>query len=226
MYRTPEENKKYYIESMGKELGNLFYVISNEVEWLYVKWGNYVELFGKKPSRIDLLNNAAPSFFGIVEKTLFKDTIIHITRLTDPERSVGKDNLTINRLPNLVVEKLKSNVENLTKIACEKAEFCKDWRHRRIAHTDLKLALKKGAEPLKPASRAKMREAMEAIAAVVNSVANHYLGSTIYFDGVLSGVFDAKSLLLTIQYGLKAQKAEQERIEAGDYPDPYEIDDI
>ena len=42
-------------------------------------------------------------------------------------------------------------------------EFCRDWRNRHIAHRDLQLALKQGAEPLKPASRSKVREALEAL---------------------------------------------------------------
>jgi hypothetical protein len=31
-------------------------------------------------------------------------TLLHIARLTDPPRTGGKDNLTINKLPNLIAD--------------------------------------------------------------------------------------------------------------------------
>ena len=117
-YRNAEEVKTYHIKSMGKELGPIFHALWNEVAWIYKKWGQYVELFGTKPSRIDLLNNAAPLFFRIVQDTLFEDILVHIARLTDPPKSVGKPNLTIKRLPALVTNKeLAKNITELIELA-------------------------------------------------------------------------------------------------------------
>ena len=49
---------------MGEPLGKLYHALSNELAWHCLKWGEYVELVGTKPSRIDLLNRAAGGFFG------------------------------------------------------------------------------------------------------------------------------------------------------------------
>ena len=97
--KTPEEVKKEYIDIMGEPLGKFFNALWQEVAWLYTKWNEYVALYGTKPSRIDLMNKAAPRFFRIVQDSLWEVTLLHIARLTDPPKSAGKDNLSIKRIP-------------------------------------------------------------------------------------------------------------------------------
>ncbi len=55
----------------------------------YKHWAHYHELFGTKPSRIDLLNAVAPSFFRTVQDSLFEAVLLHLARLTDPAQSTG-----------------------------------------------------------------------------------------------------------------------------------------
>lgn len=100
---TAEETKRHYIAKMGEELGSLYYALWQEVVWLHVEWAEYVELYiyGTKPSRIALLNEAAPSFFRLVQDGLFETAVLKIARLTDPPKSVGKPNLTVQQLPRL-----------------------------------------------------------------------------------------------------------------------------
>ena len=54
------------------------------------KWNDFVELFGTKETRIDLLNGSAPRFFRIVQNVLWEETLLHLARLTDSPDSVGK----------------------------------------------------------------------------------------------------------------------------------------
>ena len=77
---------------MGEELGSLYHALWQEVVWLHTEWGEYVQLYGTKPSRIRLLNEAAPSFFRLVQDGLFETTVLKIARLTDPPKSLGKPN--------------------------------------------------------------------------------------------------------------------------------------
>ena len=226
-HRTAEEVRQHHIEVMGDELGSLYHALWNELAWLYSKWGEYVELFGTKPSRIELVNRAAGHFFRIVQDSLWEDALLHIARLTDPPKSVGKENLTIRKLPQLIVqEPLKKKVSELIDVAVEKAEFCRDWRNRHIAHKDLKLALSSGAEPLKPASRAKVKEALSSISDVLNALSNHYMDSTTMFDGV-GNVGGAVSLLYVLDDGLRAEEERNERRKAGDYrAEDYQAGDL
>lgn len=215
MYRTAEESKDANVIAMGEELGLLYSALWQQIASLHLKWAEYVVLFGTKESRVKLLNAAAGQFFRVVQDTLWEDTVLHIARLTDSPASVGRPNLSIRRLPGLIDDlPTKLDVTARVEEALEASEFCRDWRNRHIAHRDLELALKRGADPLKAGSREKVRKAMEALEAVLNSVAEHYLNSTTSFD-VGDSAGGALSLLYVLEDGLKAEKARKERLKSG-----------
>lgn len=216
-FTLPDDVKRQHIERMGKDLGTVFNKLYNELAWLYIKWNQYVELYGVKPSRIDLTNQASPLFFRIVQDTLWEDTLLHIDRLTDPPKTGKKSNLTILLLSNLVEkDSMSAQVKSLCDIAVEKADFCRDWRNRHIAHIDLHLAMQEGATSLLPASRAKVKECLSAISDVLNAVASHYLKSTIMFEWP-DNYHGAVDLLYLIDDGLRFAKERRERIKAGNY---------
>lgn len=216
-HRTAEEVKQQHIDAMGTELGSLYHALWNELVWLYSKWEEYVELFGTKPSRIELINSAAGRFFRMVQDSFWEDSLLHIARLTDPPKTAGKENLTIRKLPDLIVDgNLKSRVSNFVDAAVEKAEFCRDWRNRHIAHKDLQLALRTGAEPLKPASRAKVKEVLGSISDVLNALSTHYMDSTTMFEGI-GDSGGALSLLYVLDDGLRTENERRERLKAGEY---------
>lgn len=212
---------------MGEPLGKLYHALSNELAWLYLKWGEYVELFGTKPSRIDLLNRAAGGFFRIVQDGLWEDVLLHITRLTDAPRSAGRANLTIRALPRLITSlEVLPVVQGLIETAVAKAEFARDWRNRHIAHTGLELALKDGAEPLKPASRAAVKDALASISRVLNAVSQSYLGETTAYE-MTEALHGAAGLLYVIDDGLRAEERRRERLKAGAFsPDDYAPRDL
>ena len=215
-HSTTEEVKQEHIENLGSALGSLFHELWNEVAWLYMKWEEYVELFGKTPTRIDLLNQSAPVFFKIVQDSLWEDVLLHISRLTDPPKSSGKKNLTIQCLPSLVDEKIRETVSKQITYAIEKTRFCRDWRNRHIAHRDLKLSMGKHAEPLEPASRAKVKDALESISKVLNVISEYYMKSIIAFDLII-GPGGALDLLYVLDDGIRRDIERRKRIEAGKY---------
>ena len=217
--REPDEILQNHIKCMGKKLGTYFNALWNEVAWLYTKWSEYDELFAKKPSRVDLLNDAAPTFFHIVQDCLFKDILLHIARLTDPPKTGKKKNLSIRSLPNIISsDRLKKEIEGLIETTVEKAEFCRDWRNRRIAHTDLKLSLSEPAVPLKPVSREKVKAVLESISSIMNVIAREFMDTIIIFDG-LPKLKGAEALLYILDDGIKAEKRRRERIIARKFTD-------
>jgi hypothetical protein len=212
-YLSGEEAKQEHIRKLGDNLCSLFHGLWGEVAWLYIKWHEYVELFGKTSSRIDLLNNSAPLFFRIVQDSLWEDVLLHIARLTDPPKSAGKDNLTIQRLSGLVNQEMEGIISKQIAEAMDSADFCRDWRNRHIAHRDLKLAVDEQAEGLKPASRAKVRQALENIAKVLNTISEHYMKSTIGFD-LVKEPGGAEALLYVLDDGIKANNERRQRIKS------------
>src|SRR5438552_8389482 len=96
-YMTADEAKQDYITKMGEALGTQF------AEFWHMKWLEFAELFGTKDSRVDLMNEAAPRFFRVVQDVLWEDTLLHIARLMDrPRRGYDKELLTLRNLPKLV----------------------------------------------------------------------------------------------------------------------------
>jgi hypothetical protein len=55
---TPDEARTLYIEKMGEQLGAQFHALWQEVALLHLRWAEFVELFGTKRSRVDLLNHS------------------------------------------------------------------------------------------------------------------------------------------------------------------------
>jgi hypothetical protein len=218
--RTDAEAEKSYIEKMGEALGKQFHALWKEVVWLHWNWAEYVELFGSKPTRIELLNQAAPAFFRMIQDLLWEETLLRIARLTDASKSggrAGRANLTIRNLPELVDDSEARQVATaLIETAVRKASFCRDWRNRHIAHRDLNLALDKSASPLETASRKQVNEALSAIADVLNNVDGHYMDSATYFGGG-AGIGNAVSLLHVVDDGLRAEKARAERLGRGEF---------
>jgi hypothetical protein len=198
-YKTDDQYRAEHIREMGEPLGTVFNALYSELLWLNVKWVEYVELFGVNPERIELLNGTAPAFFGIVQDVLLKDIMLQVARLTDPVKSPGKEekeNLTVQELPNLVRPEIKGSIQRLVEEAKARTEFCRQWRNRHIAHSDRALALKhKHATPLPAASREKLREALHAIANILNAVSGPYGFAPSLFEHTIPALGGAGSLL-------------------------------
>jgi len=221
---TPEQALQLNIKTMGEALGRLHYTLTRELVWLHVKWEQYVELYGTKPSRVDLINQVAGLFFKIVEDALWEDTLLHIARLTDPEQTGRNKNLTIRRLsdPNLIRDShIRQTIEELLEVAIDKSRFARDWRNRRIAHRDFALAMEEDAKPLDHASRAHVKEALRSISDVLNAISGHYKNSEMCFDHPKKPR-GALSLLYVIDDGLRAGQERKDRVLSGRYtPEDY-----
>ena len=209
---------------MGDELGELYTVLSTDLTWLYWRWSQYVQLFAEKPERLELLNSTAPFFFFVVQRTLWYDTLLGLTLLSAPVKTMNKDNLTIRRLsPLLDDDNLRAEVEVLVMQAVEASAFAADWRNREIAHRDLALALGREAKPLESATREKVEKALQALAEVLNRVDLHYLKSTTHYL-YSGGARGAEDLLYVLRDGLRREQLRQEKLRSGEY-DPKDWDD-
>jgi hypothetical protein len=168
--------------------------------------------------RIALLNSSAPSFFRMIQDELWEMSLLHLARLTDPANSLGrndKQNLTIQALPALIDDAtLKANLAHVVDRAVRQTAFCRDWRNRRIAHRDLKLALDDATAPLADASRAQVSDALKTISDVLNTLAVHYLKSETRFD-LAARHTGALGLLYLLDDGLRVREQRAKRLEAG-----------
>jgi AbiU2 len=121
---TDDEVRAEYIRVMGGELGLLYSELQDELEWLRDKWGEYHQLFCNGPERIDMLNAVASNFFVLLQRLLFDDAMMHLSRLTDPPQSAGRDTLTVMRLADQIHDpSLKASAKNQAAQARARCEF-------------------------------------------------------------------------------------------------------
>jgi hypothetical protein len=216
-YQSAEEVEANYLKRLGTELGAAFYALHTETTWLFIKWEQFRTLYGTTPERIELLNEAAPLFFRVLQDSLWEDILLHISRLTDAPQSLGKTNLTIQGLPLLIGEpELREEVQVLVERAVEQSTFARDWRNRRLAHRDLALALKQSTRELTEASREKVQKAAEAIAATLNCISLRKFESTTGYE-YAQHPGDATSLLYVLLEGTTSERRRRDRLRRGEY---------
>jgi hypothetical protein len=209
-YISPGEARKRCVQALGEDLGQVYYDLFEELVWLHDKWAQYCELFGKDQQRVELLNKVAPRFFWYLQHTLFDDIQLHLARLTDPPQTgSGKNqNLTMRRFTQLIADpKFKSEVEKLLEEVEQKCEFARQWRNKVLAHLDVNTRAK--PQLLPPRTRKQVKDALEAMRHLMNSIAKHYGLAEIFYE-MRPKVGDAASLVYRLEKCL--QKEKQERL--------------
>jgi hypothetical protein len=215
-----DEMQQRNINVMGEALGKQYTMLFLEVTVLHLYWKEFLELFGTNDKRIDRLNRSAPGFFRMLKEQQFETNVMHIARLTDSSRSVGKDNLTLLNLPNLVTNPaLTAQLLTLVEEAKNKTTFARDWRNRRLAHYDLLLAIQDGkALPLPVAEKESVNAALAALADVLNAIERHYHRGVCDFNAIAAHR-GAATLLFTLGFGVKAREEMEAKIASRKFDD-------
>jgi hypothetical protein len=202
---------------MGQELGTAYHTLWSDVALLFRDWGEFIELF-TNPDRTNMLNDVAPVFFRAVQVIFFEATVLRVARLTDPPKSAGKSNLTIQRLPMLVNDPaLAARLLILIENAKRAAGFCRDRRNRLLAHRDLDLAMGDSATAVEEATIEKVKTAIGALADILNALSQHYLNATTLFH-FTEGPGGAAALLQALQRAERLREYQQAMLARGEVP--------
>jgi hypothetical protein len=125
---------------------NLHRLLDEDVLWVSQIWNSYNQLFEHGRERRKLLELCSSRFFKMNAYLITEATIMALSRLTDPETSMGKKNLTLHRILPLLqeigsqdlIEELKPLLKDLEKIM----GLLHPYRIKRYAHYDYDLAIK------------------------------------------------------------------------------------
>ena len=208
-----EAIKHEYQNKLGEEFGAVFYGVRND--WLnaLTRFKEYRVLFTDHDT-VKLLNAiGSGGFMWDIQRILWYDLLLHLTRLTDPATTGKWKNLSVQAIPpfcknpELLAKHpdLQGRVEQAVDAAVKTAEFARPWRNRRISHADLVLATDPKAEPLTPTSLHQVRAALDAVHAVIGTVASEVLEQEIINDVVIAPRAQAflayvEQLVTAVQY--------------------------
>ncbi len=177
MSNTSKESLQQYRAQLGTEFGTAFHGLFNDWALGLMRLKEFRELFSCKED-VALLNRlTGGSFTWDIQHIFWDDLLLRVCRLTDPPRSAGKLNLSIARLPSFVKKKdpkLCQEVEIYIASAVKKAQFARDWRNRRISHSDWDRVMERG-DPLAQATLKQVGSALDAVHRVLNTVSSGLL---------------------------------------------------
>lgn len=204
--------KQEYQEKLrDEEFGTVLYEVRND--WLtgLVRLREYRVLFDQ--DEIKRLNAAGGAFMLDVQQILWADLLLHVTRLTDPAAMGGHKNLSVQALPPFCERGelqenypgLQADVQRLVEVAVTAADGPRDWRNRRISHTDLGLAIDSNAESLVPTSLRQVQAALDAVHAVIQAITSQVMDHDTANDVAIqprAGAFLAhlKQLVAAVEY--------------------------
>lgn len=177
---SSDESRRQLVHAMGEDLGGFFHELDREFFWVCFKWQEYENLFGS-PEKVDLLNRSAPGFFGSLQQILRGDVLLHVSRLTDAPRAGNRENLSLKRLRERLKDpSLGDQIDGLLDTAHQKAAIIRRERNKLLAHLDEQAARRAQVPNL--ASRRQVKDALEAIAEVMNVINVRYRGGPASYE--------------------------------------------
>jgi hypothetical protein len=122
-----------------------------EVHWRWKVWKQLFRDSGEEGNR--LMNSHAPSFFWLVERTLFDDIVMRLCKLVDPPKggppTARRTNLVLQWVFETAKTRLGTGARDVEKLLDELGRLTRtlrSWRNRAIAHEDERTTRR--AEPL------------------------------------------------------------------------------
>lgn len=160
--------------------------IWDEIVALHDAREQYLTLFAHSRERVEMLNFCARWFFGVVQKTVLREIIMGISRLTDKEMARSQENLVLRVLlrdPALETRpEIAKQLETLILAAEAAAKPFRMHRHKYIAHLDHAVAVGDPSSPLPRLTRAEIDDAISAIEAAYNFHGSRIRDSHAFFS--------------------------------------------
>jgi len=211
-----EEVQAEHLASFGPKLGPIYSFLSSEVMWLHTKWSDYMTLYAGGEARIRLLNDSSPRFFRMIQIVLWRDTLMHIARLTDPPHQRGGENLTLLSLPAAIEDdELRTRVDGLLESVLRASAFARDYRNKHLAHKDLDHALDRVA-PLRPGSPRDVDDALGLFVKLLNEINSRYCDATMLYSDA-SRLSDTGLLLHWLALAQDVEARRRARVAAGTF---------
>ena len=191
----------------------IYETIENELTWLHGRWIMYRQLFGGDSETLALLNQSAPTFFGMLQFLWLDYVVLEICSLTDRPSTFGRENLVLKQLYEKLDRRKHPDLgRELIERDREVEKTCgrlRTIRNRRIAHRDQHAALGAYQTPVLGVSRKDVDDALEAMRAYVNTFRLAFMDSEMAFDQ-FELKDDAMTLVGKLQFALENMPEKRE----------------
>lgn len=140
-----------------------FEAIDRSVQQIFVRWEIYTQLFDSGGENVALLNASGSYVFFLLQRLLLDDTILALSRLTDPPTTGKHENASIRHLIGLVRSSLTPADANEVDVSLGNLERhvhnARTHRDKAIVHPDLQHAV--GSSSLPDISYTELEGAMQ-----------------------------------------------------------------
>lgn len=172
------------IKPLQDDIIDIYKSLKEETIWLFGRWKIFCQLFWSKKENVALLNEFAPSFFRIMQDTYIYYIIITICRITDPSKSLGKDNSTFSKLINKLDSTEHTDFKNVLndKLLVLKNDCCeiRKWRNKKLVHRDLEIS--RDVEQLPTLYYEKIKIVLDHIKGFMNEFEIYFYNCPVEYD--------------------------------------------
>jgi len=152
--------------------------LCQDVTSLQSKWSLYLKLFSNQEDTM-LLSELALGFFQVIEESLRNDMAMAICRLSDPPKSMGKDNLSLRTLVEQYDE--CASVSDLLKDFVAVCEPIRQYRNKRVGHNDLNTTINAKENLLPGIGRNQIDSILQLAGAILNAIYQQFVDGELYF---------------------------------------------
>ena len=168
-----------YYQIFPENIREIFMWLCRDVADLRTKWNFYLELFSSEEST-ELLTDIAPASFQMIEKSLRREMIVAICRLSDPIKS-GEKSQEHNLSLKTLTERL-DNQDQPIDILEEFRQACRPVRiirNKRLGHNDLDTRIKPQENPLPGIGKTQIEQIIVLAEQILNYVINDLITASL-----------------------------------------------
>jgi hypothetical protein len=197
---------------MPPQISGEYKVIHQQVLLLHAKWKIFTQLYLKSEERITLMNDIAPTFFGIIQRMFVDDLILGVSRLLDPAKTNKKnENISLARLMDSIriagrdslCDSLAIKMDSLK----ENENSVRSARDKRVSHNDYTTLLNEKANALPDITREQIDAMLTCLHEFLDEIAVNFGDSPSFWNMPIPG--DGDSVI----HFLKLAKAYRNRCE-------------
>jgi hypothetical protein len=195
------QSKLTHLTSMNSDLLPLFESINQEVIQLSYRWKIFLQLFDSREENLQLLNKSGATVFELLQKLIVDDVILTLSRLTDKEKPLGQENVSIKNFISKATPYLSQTLPNELSCTLNRLDSLvqnlRVHRNKAIAHKDIEHAV--GARQLPDVRYDDLENSMEELRTIMSKLGTELFNQKTCYSVVSKFGCDGQGLLSVLR---------------------------